>query len=583
MVGQSVPGESRSLLLSFTLLAGLLILILSAPPAETAAAVQAPETTPATKVYLPLVRVPFGFYPQPPNPLNVQVSLDITHAVSSTLPLQGGMLSVTSADGTRFTLIVPETALLVTQTITMTPLSAMAGLPPGGQWVAGVQLAPDGLRLYDVATLIITPSVSIPITQEVSLAYLGDGQEIHRFPLALGTPSIVFKVTHFSGYNVAQQSGGSFLPPKQYPPNALEDQFVSETQELLAKERQAQLLGQEGDPEFGEKYDQLMRDFYKKVIAPLLPVAISDCTQAKTILPMAFGWMRQQQLLGGEDAVLADEEAAIIDAFTKALDNCWNKVTKPCMGPPDSAQFREALGILRQALLLTVVDEDDDRYAPWLVEPKCTCAMLAEVTGWTGSLSFSYEKAGQRTVVNYVESVSVQRSADVSLALTEWSNTGSTKIWKGDIANGNAKIHDVWTPGTLRYDIAGEGAPGSSQASLTLQQLSGDRCTFSFDVRVYVMAQNDIIKREAFSVVGRLKVNNWDAMYPGGLRFYGQFDVAARAIDITPNPILLLQDGGTYPQGFGVNLEQILGKDGMGTAAVMWTLSPTSQAPAQSD
>jgi hypothetical protein len=583
MFSYLISSRGRSpvvILLSFTLLAGLIAFILvSAPLAESAIAVEAAETTTfTTTVYLPLVRVPFGFYPQPPHPLNVRASLDITHAVSSTLPLQGGMLSAIAADGTRYTLIVPETALLVTQTVTMTPLSGMTGLPPEGQWVAGVQLAPDGLRLYDVATLIITPSVSIPITQEVSLAYLGDGQEIHRFPLALGTPSIVFKVTHFSGYNLAQQSGGSFLPPKQYPPNALESQFASEAQELLSKERQAELLGQEGDPEFAQKYEQLVRDFFNKVIVPRLEVAKTDCAQAKTIIPMVFGWERQQLLVPTVN--IDAEEATIREAFGQALDNCWEKVTKPCMGPPDSAQFREALGILRQALLLGILDEDDDRYNPFLVEPKCTCAMLAEISSWTGSLNFTYEKAGQRTVSNYLESVSVQRSADVSLALTEWSNAGPTKIWKGDITSGNAKIHDVWMPGALRYDIAGEGAPGSSQASLTLNQLSDDRCVFWFDVRVYVLAQNDVIRQEAFSVVGRLKVNNWDAMHPGGLKFYGQFAMAARAIDSTPNPILLLQDGGTYPQGFGVFLEQVLGTDGMGTAEVMWTLSP-DQAPVQ--
>lgn len=97
-------------------------------------------------------------YTKPADPLNLPVTVDRHYAVSALIPASGGVIAMTSADGTVYTLTFPQDALPLDTTITLVPVSTVDGLSSsssGALW--GLQMEPDGLRLYQPATLLIEP------------------------------------------------------------------------------------------------------------------------------------------------------------------------------------------------------------------------------------------------------------------------------------------------------------------------------------------------------------------------------------------------------------------------------------------
>jgi hypothetical protein len=113
----------------------------------------------------------------------VTPTFDSEHAVTQIVPANGGTMTATGADGATFTLIVPAKALLSSARVTMTPVSTVSGLPLSGGLAAAVRLEPDGLRLFNFATLIIEPPQSVSPNQETSFAWDQAGDDFHLFPM----------------------------------------------------------------------------------------------------------------------------------------------------------------------------------------------------------------------------------------------------------------------------------------------------------------------------------------------------------------------------------------------------------------
>ncbi|MGC9985143.1 MAG: hypothetical protein ABSF35_16130, partial [Polyangia bacterium] len=138
------------------------------------------------------------FQLQTPNPLSVSPVLDPTHATVAVITATaGGSITATAADGTIYTLAIPADALLFDTEITLTPVTSIGGLPFSGGLQAAVQIAPDGLYLYQVATLSIAPATAVLSSKQIGFGYYGSGTEFHLE--ALTTTGLVFGIQHFSG------------------------------------------------------------------------------------------------------------------------------------------------------------------------------------------------------------------------------------------------------------------------------------------------------------------------------------------------------------------------------------------------
>ena len=114
----------------------------------------------------------------PTDPIQIAVTPDASSAVETVVPVDGGTLTATGADGTVYQLAIPPNALEFDTRITLTPLTAVNGLPFGGGQTFAVQIAPEGLFLDETAVLTITPPQPIPVQQQILFGYRGDGENL---------------------------------------------------------------------------------------------------------------------------------------------------------------------------------------------------------------------------------------------------------------------------------------------------------------------------------------------------------------------------------------------------------------------
>ena len=143
------------------------------------------------------------FSPTEP-PIDLAVTPESGNTVTALIPAAGGELAATGADGTVYTLTIPDKALMTDTEISMTPVAAMKGLPTGDDVTFAVQLAPDGLHLEDFATLTITPKMALPIDQQVPFGYEAAGAGMFVALPVVNDPGVQLRILHFSGYGVTK-------------------------------------------------------------------------------------------------------------------------------------------------------------------------------------------------------------------------------------------------------------------------------------------------------------------------------------------------------------------------------------------
>jgi len=296
---------------------------------------------------------------------SVAVRLDSTRAVTKDIPTAGGSISATAGNGTVFTLTIPPDALLSKERITMTPVAGIDGLPLSGGLAAGVDLAPSGLRLFQMATLTMTPAAAIPIAEEVTFAWRGSGDEFFLYPPELDRSNISMKLMHFGGYGVGRGSAADQAAQQLRVPASPEDALSQRLQDLLANRRRSSSSSAGfvpmGDPdsEFFGRVEAELRDYYNARLKDQLQVAKEDCKKGKSIIPKALSWARSVELLGLGSA-FAGEIQGINAALIAALVNCYNEAFEICVNRNDPAQAREMLAILRQLDLLGARGQVDE-------------------------------------------------------------------------------------------------------------------------------------------------------------------------------------------------------------------------------
>lgn len=316
--------------------------------------------------------------PNGPQPLDVVVTIDEARSLTATIPLGGGTIEATAEDGTVYTLSIPADALVDQVTVTMTPVMNVSGAPVSGAAVLGVQLAPEGLRLFQPVTLTVQPPGGAAV-EAMAFAYQGDGKEFHGYPLAPDPHSLTLGLLHFSGYVVVLGPALEMSTPyEQFAPADWEGEIEHALQELLRAEREAQLRGEPGDPDFAEKLEFLLRTYFEKVIEPLLPQIAGDCAAVKQHAAKVIAWARQTQLFGVGER-FQPETDAIWSSVVSGLEDCWDDAVKPCIDPNDEAQVAEAASVARQLALL---GEDPSEHDPF--DPALQCS-----SGWSGTVTFT--------------------------------------------------------------------------------------------------------------------------------------------------------------------------------------------------
>lgn len=256
------------------------------------------------------------------DPVDVTSAADGGRAVSALITPEGGTLTAKSAAGTELTLIIPAGALLRSERITLAP-TAVDGLPFTGAQAGAAQLSPDGLDLLVPATLTITsPKVAAAkgfLTAPYGFRGTGTGLYLEMADVKGSTATLL--LSHFSGYGVAQATPAEITKQAQHAPAVAEDGFRQRLAELQMTNRQASLRGDEIDPEFADKTEAILRDWYKNVVAPALP-GTKECANTPKVASVATSWMRQVELRGMGDQFKA-EEAECWNTLAEAQKRCY--------------------------------------------------------------------------------------------------------------------------------------------------------------------------------------------------------------------------------------------------------------------
>ena len=305
------------------------------------------------------------------DPVDVTPSLDVPRAVKQRIGTAGGTLTATDAAGNTLELAIPDGALAGEQEIVLTPLAGVAGLPFADGLRAGADLAPDGLRLWKAATLVIrTPADQPPPPLAIaSFSAKGDGRDFHLAPLAPGPADarvVRMLITHFS---VAGFSGAT-APERetmlQRAPGGAEDQLVQKLTDVLLEERHCQMVvGCDRQQELYAAKLALMKAGWPR-IAAVLAAAEADDGLTDRALAAAYAWQRQVEFtILPED--MAAELAAVKAAPARILNAAWDRWVARCRMGNLQAPAR-LMSIHHQAQLL--LSGDTSRFRLETVE-KC--------------------------------------------------------------------------------------------------------------------------------------------------------------------------------------------------------------------
>lgn len=264
----------------------------------------------------------------------------------------GGTLTATGPDGSAYKLEIPAGALTSDQTVKMTPVASIDGLPFAGA-AAGVDLGPDGLVLVKSARLTITPAHVPPTGRQVTVGWRSGGQDLHLQPTS-HEKGFVFAIDHFSGYEVVNGTPAQVAAQMQRPPISTSEQFQQAIYDVTKRAHDALEAGhdQESSKILSESLPPILLSYYDNTIKGLLEQAKSDDSVVALALTEALGWARRVELLGlGTDPALKARSDQVSSQLVVIVKNAAGRASDRCIAG-DLGQIQRLIAIERFAQVL---------------------------------------------------------------------------------------------------------------------------------------------------------------------------------------------------------------------------------------
>jgi hypothetical protein len=260
-------------------------------------------------------------FTSPGKGLDVKVQLDKKQTATGKVSQGGGSVSLTAADGSKFTLDVPPNAFEADTTITMTAVKSLDGAPLANNTPTAVQLEPSGLFFKEMATLTIVPAKEIPTKEQIIFGYEGDGQDYHLAVIDPKSREIKIKLMHFSGAGVGSGSDSAWAATLQLEADSAYARLSQKLGELLQPERLKRLgAGDSFDAnEAGEKALSVLHQFEDQVVLKEIAAAELDCKHAQKALQDLLFLGRLSQLLS---VPLPEDFAEKVRRLREIADKC---------------------------------------------------------------------------------------------------------------------------------------------------------------------------------------------------------------------------------------------------------------------
>lgn len=281
--------------------------------------------------------------PGPATELVLDLLLDPARAAAGPIDREGGVLEAVDAVGNRFRLTLPPEALLSPETITLTPIEGIANLPFTG-FLAGVDLAPDGLRLLRPATLEIIPAAAFDPFLYSGFAYEGEGRNPHLLPIQRTETSLDFTLMRFSGFCAAEGTGEeiqSNLPP----PRCTREWAYREISAIIDAAVRRALQDPDGEvdytPEEEAAMNAVIETWYTGTILPWAEQALTNEAILRQATRELLEWDAVRHMLDliEEDDSYTDTTAALLlaEGYLNAIDNAYDRCVS--LGNPMETQL----------------------------------------------------------------------------------------------------------------------------------------------------------------------------------------------------------------------------------------------------
>ncbi len=266
---------------------------------------------------------------------------DPSRAVTELVPTSGGTISTVGSDGSTFTLEIPPDALLSAEMVTLTPVSSIQGIPLSGGLAAGVHVEPEGLALYETATLTIVPAAPVARDQAITFSYQGEGAEFFLAPaLPLGS-QIKLPVLHFTGYGIGRGTQADIDTLARQRPTLVEDQLSQTIAAVLLPQMRRGAFGNlaagvSGAHALGARaacppgLADAFRRMYADTAVPAITSAVGDCDDLRLRLPYLRFFIKYVGDMGC-DAELDREVTSIRDVIRNEVKRCYNQAFEKCL------------------------------------------------------------------------------------------------------------------------------------------------------------------------------------------------------------------------------------------------------------
>lgn len=336
-----------------------------------------------------------------PHPLTVAPVLNPSVTISAPVDSRGGILKLTNAAGYVFTLNVPPAALDRTETISMTDIASMGGLPLSGGLRAAVALEPDGLIFNEPARLDIAAPVGTDATQWMGFGARSDGSQFALQPAFNTNNTCSLYLWHFSP---AGAGSGTSTDAGAQAQNAPDDPMTAMTQQATAS-----LQACRADPSCAKDPSSISGELIKiyiqmadQVVIPKLKSAVQDDAVLDDALQVWLKWLKDLSLLGlydgdlfgnGQAGELQKRVRQAGSLATQAIKNGMDKACQRCLQHEIFRIYR-MMDLARMAALLGLDYTD----ALWSCVQKCLVfeiSVESEIVSTDGSTIFSTHTKGK--------------------------------------------------------------------------------------------------------------------------------------------------------------------------------------------
>lgn len=251
------------------------------------------------------------------NTRSVAYEFDLNQRQTAVIDETGGELSLTDANGRRYTIQVPEGSVVDPTEFSLTAVASVAGLPEGFDPIASIRMEPSGLTFNDPVILTFElppgarsglPSVGLFSNDNGEMLFLRTISGTNAVAARTEDLIVTMTIPHFSTASITEVSSDAEVPPP--PPDATPEEIARHNIE----QRAVELLEIDGalinDPiiflEFLDWFQDIERQLNELAINPDLSdlSSLSELTiDAKVFILEAAELLDFDEIFAFEDAI----------------------------------------------------------------------------------------------------------------------------------------------------------------------------------------------------------------------------------------------------------------------------------------